>query len=107
MLFYNNYIVYCNVYCGVFIEKYVHAKFRVYWLLCECVSHLCPYYTLWSEAVVVVNPWRACAARIRVLILCVCVCVCVCLSVSCNLSISQIMRPARNTNGFSVTWTVN
>ena len=33
-----NYIVYYNVYCyycGVFIEKYVHTKFRLDWLLCE------------------------------------------------------------------------
>ena len=35
-LFYKNYIVYYNVYCGVFIEKYVHTKFRLDWLLlCE------------------------------------------------------------------------
>ena len=38
LLFYKNYIFYYNVYCyycGVFIEKYVHTKFRLDWLLCE------------------------------------------------------------------------
>ena len=38
MLFYKNYIVYYNVYCyycGVFIEKYVHTKFHLDWLLYE------------------------------------------------------------------------
>ena len=36
LLFYKNYIVYYNVYCyycGVFIETYVYAKFRLDWLL--------------------------------------------------------------------------
>ena len=35
-LFNKNYIVYYNVYCyycGVFIETYVYAKFRLDWLL--------------------------------------------------------------------------
>ena len=31
---YKNYIVYYN-YCGVFIETYVYAKFRLEWLLRE------------------------------------------------------------------------
>ena len=30
---------------------------------------------------VVINPRRACAARVTVVVLCVCVCVCVCVSV--------------------------
>ena len=30
-----NYIAYYNVYCGVFIETYVYAKFRLDWLLRE------------------------------------------------------------------------
>ena len=41
MLFYKNYIVYYNVYCyycGVFIEMYVYAKFRLDWLLREQVT---------------------------------------------------------------------
>ena len=38
MLFYKNYIVYYNDYCGVFIEKYVYAKFRLDWLLRERVT---------------------------------------------------------------------
>ena len=38
--------------------------------------------------VVVINPRRACAARVTVLGLCVCVCVCVCLSVCLLLNIS-------------------
>ena len=51
----------------------------------------------------VINPRRACAARVTVLGLCVSVC----LSVSSNLASCVITRPTRNTNGFSVTWTVN
>ena len=45
----------------------------------------------------IVNPRRACAARVTVLGLCVC------MSVSSNLASRAIMRPTRNTNGFSVT----
>ena len=48
-----NYIVYYNVYCydcGVFIEKYVYAKFHL-----DCVSelhgHICPYRNVLPEAV--------------------------------------------------------
>ena len=34
-MFYKNYIVYYNVYSGVFTEKYVYTKFCLDWLLCE------------------------------------------------------------------------
>ena len=54
-LFYKNYIIYYTVYgyyCGVFIEKYVCTKFHLNWLLVsELYGHLCPYHTVWPEAV--------------------------------------------------------
>ena len=36
--------------------------------------------------VVIVNPWRACTARVMVVVLCVCVCLCVCLSAQAILA---------------------
>ena len=39
----------------------------------------------------IVNPRRACAARVTVVVLCVCVCVCVCLCVhGSNLLVAQL-----------------
>ena len=55
-----------------------------------------------SGLAILVNPRRACAARITVLGLCVCVC----LSVSSNLASRSITRPTRDTNGISATWAV-
>ena len=48
------------------------------------------------SSVCIINPRRACAARVTVLGLCVC------LSVISNLTSRAIMRPTRDTNGFSV-----
>ena len=39
-------LFYYNVYCDVFIEKYVHTKFRLDWLLCHG-----PYRNVLPEAV--------------------------------------------------------
>ena len=53
-LFINNYIVYYDVYCyycGVFIEKYVYAKFRC---VSEIHSHLCPYIEMCGLRVFIV-----------------------------------------------------
>ena len=50
----------------------------------------------------VVNPRRACAARVMVLGLCVCVCVC-----RSILAPRAITRQTRDTSDFSVTWAAN
>ena len=51
-MFYKNYIVYYNVYSGVFTEKYVYTKFCLDWLLCEwLLGHICPYRNVWPEGV--------------------------------------------------------
>ena len=41
-------------------------------------SHLEHHYYVVYRTVSVINPRRACAARVTVVVLCVCVCVCVC-----------------------------
>ena len=68
-------------------------------IACLCAK-LCMWYL--SAHSRVVNPQRACAARVAVLGLCVCVSVC--LSVTSNLASRAIMRPTRGTNGFIVRW---
>ena len=44
---------------------------RLYYVICFCM--MC----IFTKYVNVVNPRRACAARVTVVVLCVCVCVCV------------------------------
>ena len=46
----------------------------------------------------VINPRRACAARVTVLGLCVCVCLCVCVSVTQHLTFDAIIRATNDTN---------
>ena len=48
----------------------------------------------------VINPRRACAARVTVLGLCVCMCVClcVCVSVTQHLTFDAIIRATNDTN---------
>ena len=44
-----------------------------------------------SKSTALVNPRRACAARVKVVVLCVCVCVCVCLCVqAAHLRLTQL-----------------
>ena len=49
LLFYENYIVYYNVYGYYCSEKYVYTKFRLG--VSELYGHLCPYRNVWPEAV--------------------------------------------------------
>ena len=52
--------------------------------------------------VVVVNPWRACAARVTVLGSCVCVCVCVCVCLSAPFQPLRVkVSPENDTNASS------
>ena len=53
---------------------------------------------------VLINPRRACAARVTVvgLFVCVCVCVCVCVS-TLILELQATRRPISDTSGFSTT----
>ena len=52
----------------------------------------------------IVNPRRACAARVTVVVLCVCVCVCVCVSVCPGRSSAThaTKRQTRHTHGLSI-----
>ena len=54
----------------------------------------------------VINPRRACAARVTVVVLCVCVCVCVCVSVSVcpgrSSATHATKRQTRHTHGLSI-----
>ena len=49
---------------------------------------------------IVINPRRACAARVTVIVLCVCVCVCVSTTI---LGLQATMRLMSDTNSFSAT----
>ena len=42
-------------------------------------------------SIIIINPWRACAARVIVVVLCVCMCVCVCplVSAASHIGITQ------------------
>ena len=59
-----------------------------------------------NTPLVVVNPRRACAARVTVVVLCVCVCVCVrvCVSVCPGRSSAThaTKRETRHTHGLSI-----
>ena len=66
------------------------------WPESSCTHKELPPFTL------VINPRRACAARVTVLGLCVCVCVCVCLS-PLILALQGPSRLISDTNGSSAT----
>ena len=38
----------------------------------SCAPDICKYQRLLVEPVCIINPWRACAARVTVVVLCVC-----------------------------------
>ena len=54
-----------------------------------------------SEHAAIINPWRACAARVTVVVLCVCMCVCmyVCMCVHSYLPPHTLESQKRDTNG--------
>ena len=51
---------------------------RISFFLKKMFCYFCPLLS--TKSFLLINPRRACAARVTVLGLCVCVCVCVCLS---------------------------
>ena len=59
-----------------------------------------------SSTYIIINPRRACAARVTVVVLCVCVCVCVCVSVSVcpgrSSATHATKRQTRHTHGLSI-----
>ena len=60
--------------------------------------------TLKDQAIIIVNPRRACAQRtvtVVVLCVCVCVCVCVCMCVHSYLPLQTLESQKRDTNGFT------
>ena len=50
--------------------------------------------------VIIINPRRACAARVTVVVLCVCMYVCVCVCVHSYLLPHTLESQKRDTNGF-------
>ena len=53
---------------------------------------------------IIINPRRACAARVTVVVLCVCVSVCVCVCVSTTiLALQATRRLMSDTSSFSAT----
>ena len=52
--------------------------------------------------VLVVNPRRACAARVTVVVLCVCVCVCVFVCPGRSSATHATKRQTRHTHGLSI-----
>ena len=48
----------------------------------------------------IINPRRACAARVTVVVLCVCICMCVCVCVHSYLPPRTLELQNRDTNGF-------
>ena len=68
---------------------------------CQSVCVLC---SLWVIQHSLINPRRACAARVTVVVLCVCVCVCVCVFVCPGRSSAThaTKRQTRHTHGLSI-----
>ena len=62
-------------------------------VLCNQVAVLCG---IWA----IINPRRACAARVTVVVLCVCMYVCVCVCVHSYLPPHTLESQKRDTNGF-------
>ena len=65
--------------------------------LCKEISHqLFSLSQRWPIILIIINPRRACAARVAVVVsvsVCVCVCVCVCVSVKSHLTFGASVRP--------------
>ena len=91
---------------GKFNRLSITLSARDYCRTCFDKSMVCVLTTkrLCSDFTSVVNPRRACAARVTVLGLCVCVsvcvcvCVCVCVSVTQHLTFYAFIRATNDTN---------
>ena len=70
----------------------VYTNDSIYmYLVCRVLECRQAYLTVWALQPIcwmVINPWRACAARVTV---CVCVCVCVCGIFNCLGSATNLL----------------
>ena len=75
-----------------------HKRMRVFCALTGLGTRL----DIYSRFQWLINPRRACAARVTVVILCVCVCVCVCVCPGLASATHATTRPSRHTYGLSI-----
>ena len=82
--------------------RHVCTNYTYYYsnyIVCDLQEHMSPHYNVFPE---VINPRRACAARVTVVILCVCVCVSVSVCPGLASATHATTRPSRHTYGLSI-----